>query len=39
MNRMGEGLLLNERGQALVDAAYDALGGMEQAGGAWRPAA
>ncbi|MDF1719227.1 MAG: serine hydrolase [Minwuia sp.] len=39
MNRMGEGLLLNERGQGLVDAAYDALGGMEQAGGAWRPAA
>lgn len=39
MNRMGEGLLLNERGQGLVDAVYQALGGMEQAGGAWRPAA
>ena len=38
MNRMGEGLLLNERGQGLVDAVYQALGGMEQAGGAWRPA-
>ena len=26
MNRMGEGVLLNERGQALVDAAYDCIG-------------
>lgn len=37
MNRMGEGLLLNARGQALVDAAYRSLGDeMEIAGGAWR---
>jgi CubicO group peptidase (beta-lactamase class C family) len=39
MNRMGEGLLLNERGQALVDAVYACLGGMEISGGAWRRAA
>jgi hypothetical protein len=25
MNRMGDGLLLNERGQSLVDAVYDCL--------------
>lgn len=36
MNRMGEGLLLNERGQALVDAVYRCLGGMTVRGGAWR---
>ncbi|MGE0483838.1 MAG: serine hydrolase domain-containing protein [Gammaproteobacteria bacterium] len=35
MNRMGTGLLLNERGQALVDAAYDALGYRSNTGGAW----
>jgi CubicO group peptidase (beta-lactamase class C family) len=27
MNKQGRGVLLNERGQALVDAAYEALGG------------
>jgi CubicO group peptidase (beta-lactamase class C family) len=35
MNRMGLGLLLNERGQLLVDAAYEALGYCTNAGGAW----
>ncbi len=35
MNRMGDGLLLNERGQALVDAAYQALGYSSNASGAW----
>ncbi len=35
MNRMGAGLLLNERGQALVDAAYTALGYRSNAGGVW----
>jgi CubicO group peptidase (beta-lactamase class C family) len=35
MNRMGTGLLLNERGQALVDAAYSALGYRSNASGAW----
>jgi len=36
MNRMGEGLLLNDRGQALVDAVYEGLGGFGISGGAWR---
>jgi CubicO group peptidase (beta-lactamase class C family) len=35
MNRMGQGILLNPRGQALVDAAYLALGYRSNAGGAW----
>ena len=35
MNRMGTGILLNERGQALVDAAYSALGYRSNAAGAW----
>ncbi|WP_417514066.1 serine hydrolase domain-containing protein [Minwuia sp.] len=39
MNRMGEGLLLNDRGQALVDAVYESIGGMEIRGGGWRKAA
>lgn len=39
MNRMGDGLLLNDRGQALVDAVYESLGGLEISGGAWRRAA
>jgi len=34
MNRMGEGLLLNSRGQALVDAVYGCLG-YRSAAGAW----
>jgi CubicO group peptidase (beta-lactamase class C family) len=35
MNRMGLGILLNDRGQSLVDAAYRALGYRSDAGGAW----
>jgi len=35
MNRMGTGVLLNERGQSLVDAAYLALGYRSNASGAW----
>ena len=35
MNNMGLGLLLNERGQSLVDAAYRSLGYRSNAGGAW----
>jgi len=35
MNQMGLGLLLNDRGQALVDEAYKALGYRSNAGGAW----
>ena len=36
MNRMGAGILLNERGQSLVDAAYASLGYASNASGAWR---
>lgn len=36
MNRMGAGILLNERGQSLVDATYRALGYSSNASGAWR---
>ena len=36
MNRMGAGILLNERGQSLVDAAYRSLGHTSDASGAWR---
>ena len=35
MNRMGPGLLMNERGQALVDAAYLSLGYRNKNGGVW----
>jgi CubicO group peptidase (beta-lactamase class C family) len=35
MNRMGLGILLNDRGQSLVDAAYRAMGHRTNAGGAW----
>ncbi len=35
MNRMGTGVLMNERGQSLVDAAYGALGYRSNASGAW----
>ena len=35
MNRMGLGLLMNERGQALIDATYRALGYRSNASGAW----
>ena len=35
MNRMGPGLLLNERGQSLVDAAYRSLGYASKDSGVW----
>ncbi len=35
MNRMGAGILLNARGQSLVDAAYRALGYSDNDSGAW----
>lgn len=35
MNKMGLGILLNDRGQSLVDAAYKALGYRTNAGGVW----
>lgn len=35
MSRMGPGLLMNERGQALVDAAYRSLGYTNKDGGVW----
>jgi CubicO group peptidase (beta-lactamase class C family) len=36
MNRMGPGLLLNPRGQSLVDAAYRCLGYRANASGVWQ---
>jgi CubicO group peptidase (beta-lactamase class C family) len=36
MNRMGAGILLNDRGQSLVDATYESLGYASNASGAWR---
>ncbi|MEZ5952930.1 MAG: serine hydrolase domain-containing protein [Hyphomonas sp.] len=35
MNQMGNGLLLNDRGQSLIDAAYASLGYRTDAPGAW----
>jgi CubicO group peptidase (beta-lactamase class C family) len=35
MNKQGRGVLLNERGQSLVDAVYRALGARSDATGAW----
>jgi CubicO group peptidase (beta-lactamase class C family) len=35
MNRMGPGMLLNERGQGLVDAVYRSLGYRSDASGVW----
>lgn len=35
MNKMGPGILLNERGQSLVDAAYRSLGYRSDRSGAW----
>jgi CubicO group peptidase (beta-lactamase class C family) len=35
MNRMGLGILMNDRGQSLVDATYRALGYRSNAGGTW----
>jgi CubicO group peptidase (beta-lactamase class C family) len=37
MNRLGPGVLLNERGQGLVDATYRALGYRSDAAGVWAP--
>lgn len=36
MNRMGAGILVNARGQALIDAAYRAAGMSSDESGAWR---
>ena len=36
MNQMGPGVLLNERGQSLVDATYRSLGYRDNAPGFWR---
>jgi len=35
MNRMGEGILMNERGQSLVDAAYKSLDYQSNRSGVW----
>jgi CubicO group peptidase (beta-lactamase class C family) len=35
MNKMGLGILMNDRGQSLVDAAYRALGYASDKGGVW----
>lgn len=35
MNRMGTGVLLNDRGQSLIDAVYRSLGYRTNAGGVW----
>jgi CubicO group peptidase (beta-lactamase class C family) len=35
MNRMGFGILMNDRGQSLIDAAYRAIGYRSDAGGVW----
>jgi len=35
MNQMGDGILLNNRGQSLVDATYKALGYRTNEGGSW----
>lgn len=36
MNQMGPGILMNERGQSLVDATYRCLGYRDNVGGVWR---
>jgi hypothetical protein len=36
MNRMGAGILVGERGQSLIDAAYRAIGMTSDTSGAWR---
>ncbi len=36
MNQMGKGILLNDRGQAVVDAAYRALGYRSSISGSWQ---
>ena len=37
MNRMGVGVMIGERGQSLVDAAYRAIGYRSNVSGAWTP--
>lgn len=37
MNQQGPGILVNQRGQSLIDACYRAVGFGGVAGGAWRP--
>ena len=39
MNAMGAGLLLNDRGQSLVDATYESLGYGSSLSGGWLPSA
>ena len=39
MNAMGAGLLLNDRGQSLVDATYESLGYESSVSGGWLPSA
>ena len=36
MNRMGKGILMNDRGQSLIDAAYRSLGCTSNESGVWR---
>ena len=36
MNQMGKGILLNERGQELVDATYRVLGFRSNTSGSWQ---
>ncbi len=36
MNKMGPGILMNERGQALIDATYECMGYTSNASGVWR---
>jgi CubicO group peptidase (beta-lactamase class C family) len=35
MNRMGQGMLLNARGQSLIDAVYQSLGYRSRESGNW----
>ena len=35
MNQMGPGILMNQRGQSLVDATYRSLGYRSKDGGVW----
>jgi len=37
MNKMGGGILLNDRGQSLIDATYETLGYSGNPAGFWTP--
>jgi hypothetical protein len=37
MNQQGHGILLNERGQGLIDACYECAGFSQIRAGAWHP--